>query len=751
MFEYFKRLLGQNTTKKEKPLNLYQYKFIRFKEERDKNCPLDLTKVHVPFEKGLISVVLPVYNGADLVSLSIDSVLKQTYKNFELIIINDGSKDNTKEIIEEYAKKDSRITVINQENRRIPRTLSRGFSLAKGEYFTWTSADNIMPEYFLEKMMGELERNRYAGMVFGNMRLINEKGKKYKNHGWFEIPMGSGNVIFPENTYELNTYANNTIGAAFMYRKKAFEVLGCYSSFKHTLEDYDYWMRMNSLFKIIHTSFKEPVYLYRWHSGSLTAKDKELGITKNRYKLMLLDDARRDFYLSPLLWYLKADESSAGAMESFKAELLKRGHMVIEKDDLGRLFFGKEARNFAAVAFGDAKLDEFLPSGTKKLHYALNNEETPDECEFSVMLGDEAAENTGEKKKYVFSDIQAMVSFLDARIKNDLLYKLEEKIESEKNYTKKLSFILCTHRISKVLYECMEALISQDAPKEDYEIVFVNNNFKDDKIKEFVLEAGKNHPDVTINYITAPFPGLSNARNAGLWEANGEIVHYIDDDAVADLSLARECIRAFSEHKEAGVIGGNIILEIPEGCSEAVTEITRPLWSELLIEGDKYRAAKDYGDFPYGANFAARTQTLMQIGGFRTMYGRVGNNYAGGEETLVCFMTEETGQKIGLEPKMKVKHKVDASRFNMEHIRKTAYAGLMTQYRLRLDVYAPQDWNDMNVAERQKKAEAAKRKVKAGSPEYIYYDAVSEAFGDILKNRRKVYEALNSFGKQTER
>ena len=182
MFEYFKRLLGQNTTKKEKPLNLYQYKFIRFKEERDKNCPLDLTKVHVPFEKGLISVVLPVYNGADLVSLSIDSVLKQTYKNFELIIINDGSKDNTKEIIEEYAKKDSRITVINQENRRIPRTLSRGFSLAKGEYFTWTSADNIMPEYFLEKMMGELERNRYAGMVFGNMRLINEKGKKYKNH-----------------------------------------------------------------------------------------------------------------------------------------------------------------------------------------------------------------------------------------------------------------------------------------------------------------------------------------------------------------------------------------------------------------------------------------------------------------------------------------------------------------------------------------------------------------------------------------
>ena len=747
MFEYLKRLLGQNTEKKEKPLNLYQYKFIRFKEERDKTYPLDLTKVHVPYVKGLISVVLPVYNGEDLVSLSIDSVLKQTYKNFELIIINDGSKDNTKEIIEEYAKKDSRITVINQENRRIPRTLSRGFSLAKGEFFTWTSADNIMPEYFLEKMVGELERNEDAGMVFGNMRLINEKGKKHKNHGWFEIPLGSGNVILPENTYELNTYANNTIGAAFMYRKKAFEVLGCYSSFKHTLEDYDYWMRMNSLFKIIHTSFKEPVYLYRWHSGSLTAKDKELGITKNRYKLMLLDDARRDFYLSGLIWYLKADENGKEAMESFKAEVIKRGHMVIEEDDLSKLFFGKEARNFAAVTFGDVKLDISLPDGTKKVHYSLNKEEVPEYCEFSVMLGGEASEQKGEKKKYAFSDISTLVSFVDAKLKNDLLYRIEETIESEKTYDKKLSFILCTHKISDVLYECMDALVSQDAPKEDYEIVFVNNNYKDNKIKEFVLDVGKNHPDVTINYITAPFPGLSNARNTGLWEANGEIVHYIDDDAIADSSLARECIKTFDEHEDAGVIGGNIVLEIPEDCQDIVTENTRPLWSELIIDSDKYKTARDYGDFPYGANFAARTKTLMQIGGFRTMYGRVGNNYAGGEETLVCFMTEETGQKIGLEPKMKVKHKVDASRFNKEHIKKTAYAGLMTQYRLRLDVYAPQDWNDSNVLERQKKAESAKRRFKEESPDYIYYDAMSKAFGDVLDNRRRVYEILNSYNK----
>lgn len=745
MFDYLKRLFKKDAGKYEKSLNLYQYKFIRYKNEREKNFHIDLKKVHVPYSEGLVSIVLPVYNGADLVSFSIDSVLCQTYKNFELIIINDGSIDNTKEIIEAYAKKDKRIRVINQENRRIPRTLSRGFAMAEGEFFTWTSADNIMHEQFIEKMVSELLKNEDAAMVYANMRLIGDKGKRYKNHGWFEKPLGSGNVIFPEDTFELNTYANNTIGAAFMYRKKAFEVLGCYSSFKHTLEDYDYWMRMNSLFKIIHSSFKEPYYYYRWHKGSLTAQDKELGITKNRYKLMMLDDARRDFYLSPLLWYLKADEASAEEAERFKAELLKRGHLVAEKEDLKRLFFGKEARCFAAVAFGSAEFDEFLPAGTIKVHYKTGVEEAPAGCEFSVMIGDKAQAFSEDKKEYSFSDLKTMVSFLDARIKNDLLYKIEERIETKNTYSKKLSFILCTYRLNDVLSECMEALVSQDIDKNDYEIIFVDNSFGDDKLKEFVLKTAKNYPDVTINYITCPFKGLSYARNAGLWEAEGEIVHYIDDDAIADISLAKECIRTFGDHEDAGVIGGNIILEVPGGCEEIVNKVTRPLWSELLIDGGKYKTARDYGEFPYGANFAVRTKTLMQMGGFRTMYGRVGDNFAGGEETLCCFLTEEMGQKIGLEPKMKVTHKVNPARFTKEHIGKTAYAGLMTQYRLRLDVYAPQDWNDFNVSERQKKARAAKERAQAGSAEYAYFEAVEKAFGDILEKRKNVYEILSNY------
>ena len=198
-----------------------------------------------------------------------------------------------------------------------------------------------MDKDFLEKMVADIKSKPDVGMIWGNMRLIDAKGKRLRKHGWFEFPFGSGNVIFPTNTCELNTYANNT----FMYRKAAKEILGCYSSFKHTLEDYDYWMRMNSLCGIEHTDFLEPVYSYRWHDGSLTAKDKELGITKSRYKLMVLDDFRRDFYLTPLLWYVKATEEYRDIAEEFKEELRRAGidfftmgNHTFSKKDVLRLF-----------------------------------------------------------------------------------------------------------------------------------------------------------------------------------------------------------------------------------------------------------------------------------------------------------------------------------------------------------------------------------------------------------------------------
>ena len=125
-------------------LSLPELEFYKYKESREQYYHISPDSIDTPCVKGLVSIVLPVYNGEEYLEKSIESVLRQTYENFEFIIVNDGSTDHTKEIVDKYALIDNRIRVIHKQNEKLPKTLSRGFSEARGEFFTWTSADNIM-------------------------------------------------------------------------------------------------------------------------------------------------------------------------------------------------------------------------------------------------------------------------------------------------------------------------------------------------------------------------------------------------------------------------------------------------------------------------------------------------------------------------------------------------------------------------------------------------------------------------------
>ena len=91
----------------------------------------------------LISVILPVYNGEKYLKESIESILNQTYTNFEFIIIDDGSKDSSLEIIKEYEKEDERIIVISRENKGLVASLNEGIATAKGKYIARMDADDV--------------------------------------------------------------------------------------------------------------------------------------------------------------------------------------------------------------------------------------------------------------------------------------------------------------------------------------------------------------------------------------------------------------------------------------------------------------------------------------------------------------------------------------------------------------------------------------------------------------------------------
>lgn len=691
--------LRKDTEHSNSLLTWYEYKFYNYKLAKENSFSLKLDKFDVQFDKDLVSVVLPVYNGEDYVSKAIDSILQQSYKYFELIIINDGSKDKTADILDRYAKVDHRIKVVHQENCKIPRTLSRGFKLANGEYHTWTSADNILPENFLEKMVSDLKCDENIGMVYANMRLIDAEGQVIFNHGWYEEPKSSGNVMLPKSAMELNVYPNNTIGAAFMYRAKVTKLLGDYSSYKHTLEDYDYWMKVNSLFELKHVTFDEPIYDYRWHDKSLTALDQELGITSNRYKLMVLDDFRRDFYLTPLIWIIEGDASEA---KEFKDYILAKGHLAVGREEIDAIMGLNLATPvcYLYIKTGEVHDFEFIKSDASLSIYTILIEKSEQSTNTFVVdypwdLKIKDKENSKKDNNYDFfaQDLNVLFALINTKVKNDHLYRIEAVIESELVYNKKLSVIICTYQRSEKLSNAIKSVIEQSLEPAEYEIVVVNNDYLNDDIHQLVHEFRMtyNLDESYLRYMEAPLKGLSFARNVGLFGAKGEVILYIDDDAIANPNLLEETVKGFSDRPDIGVMGGSIILSLQGERPEAVKSGTEAFWSQLIVEGEEIIESNFQWEFPYGANFAVRHAALMRIGGFRSAYGRKGNDYAGGEEIVVSFMMREIGYKVGLNPKMKVIHDVDTSRYTVEHVRKTMRNSILTNYQLQKDLYAPME------------------------------------------------------------
>ena len=95
-----------------------------------------------------VSIIIPVYNGENYIREAIDSALSQTYKNIEIIVVNDGSKDNTDEICKSYGKK---IKYIKKENGGVATALNTGIKAAKGQYIAWLSHDDLYKENRIEK------------------------------------------------------------------------------------------------------------------------------------------------------------------------------------------------------------------------------------------------------------------------------------------------------------------------------------------------------------------------------------------------------------------------------------------------------------------------------------------------------------------------------------------------------------------------------------------------------------------------
>jgi glycosyltransferase involved in cell wall biosynthesis len=202
----------------------------------------------------LVSVILPTYNGARYLREAIESCLTQTYRNWELIVVDDCSHDATPRIVAEYLARDPRIRSIRHEtNKKLPRALNTGHAAARGTYLTWTSDDNRFLPTALEEMTRFLEEHPNVGVVYADCVLIDEAGQYLKD--------------YPAQPASLLAYMN-PLGACFLYRKSVYDTLDGYDVGHFLAEDYEFWLRAYRYFEL--APLHKTLYEYRWHDQSLT-------------------------------------------------------------------------------------------------------------------------------------------------------------------------------------------------------------------------------------------------------------------------------------------------------------------------------------------------------------------------------------------------------------------------------------------------------------------------------------------------
>ena len=224
---------------------------------------------------------MTVFNGEKHLCKSIDSVLIQTYRNFEFIIVNDGSTDSTNAILQDYASQDNRIVVIDNEHKGIPCSANLGVCQAKGNFVARIDHDDIWMPHKLEHQVNFLESNPDIALLGSSVIPVDINGEVDSR---FSRLFNNGEQ-FDSKRFRATILRNCLIcHSTSIYRKDAFNALGGYNTSFNTSLDYELWTRFASKYKCFID--RESLAYYRiWHGNISETKKKAQLINSLRVRL----------------------------------------------------------------------------------------------------------------------------------------------------------------------------------------------------------------------------------------------------------------------------------------------------------------------------------------------------------------------------------------------------------------------------------------------------------------------------------
>lgn len=246
----------------------------------------------------LVSIVIPVYNTEKFVKECIESALNQTYRQIEVIVVNDGSTDNSLEIIKKFS---NQIKVISKVNGGTASALNLGIKEMKGDWFKWLSADDLLYPNSIQELVDEAKKldNMTNYIIYSNYDIIDSNGKILRQ---FIEPNYNSKSSFELNTILLDHYIGNATTS--LIHKSAFERFGMFNENVGFAEDYELWLRFCVLYECRLHLVPKILGKYRIHNTQLTAKkiDKALNNASEIREFILnqLDKEKSEKYSAAL-------------------------------------------------------------------------------------------------------------------------------------------------------------------------------------------------------------------------------------------------------------------------------------------------------------------------------------------------------------------------------------------------------------------------------------------------------------------
>jgi hypothetical protein len=405
---------------------------------------------------------------------------------------------------------------------------------------------------------------------------------------------------------------------------------------------------------------------------------------------MVFDDFRRDAFLQPMVWVI--DGPATALADALRARARAARHVIhagqFALGDLPPLGMPVVYAFATGDPSGEAAPRADLPASTLKV-LITDARALPDRmhdgwdvCVTVGVVGVLPRLARDYQGWLSAADVATLFHAVDARAKSAYLERFEAVVEAPappSDPAPKASVIICTRRWSDRLARTLRAVADQQIAHA-YEVIVVDNSGQ--------IQAGPANTGAA-RIVVCPVPGLSAARNAGLAEARGDLVCFLDDDALPAPDWLAWICRAFDEHPSAVVVGGHIRLKLPDSPPRALRPGWRKYWSEFLTDDTDYTEVGSWARFPWGANWSARRDALRAVGGFRSRYGRTGDNYWGGEEMVAASLMQRLGGAVAIEPRASVLHDVDPARFTISHVFHTMVAGLRVYQRAQQDLYVP--------------------------------------------------------------